>query len=285
MVVEENVDLKKFSHMKVGGLAKKLYRPHSIEDLKWITSHIKGYYILGGGSNILMNDQIVFEHVVFMGDYDKNYLVLNEDKSIVCSASIKIPKLIRFAAEYNLGGIENLITVPALVGGTVVMNAGGEPNAPSISDYIKKVEFVKDGKVFFVDKDACNYSYRNSIFLGKNWIISKVIFQFSEIPHAKIKNKISQKIIFSKIKQDISVPNLGSVFNESDKNIMRFLRYTSFNNQGLYYSRKAHNWISNGGNGDFKQAQKLINRALLLHKLFKKRIHTEWIVWEKEINE
>ena len=63
MNVENNISLAKFSHLRVGGTAKNFYRPTSCDELCEITKKIKKYYILSGSSNILINDEIEFEHI------------------------------------------------------------------------------------------------------------------------------------------------------------------------------------------------------------------------------
>ena len=65
MRIEENVVLSKYTTFRMGGLAKKLYFPESETELLEIVQNTKlPRYIIGGGSNLFINDQREFEKVI-----------------------------------------------------------------------------------------------------------------------------------------------------------------------------------------------------------------------------
>jgi UDP-N-acetylmuramate dehydrogenase len=90
---------------------------------------------------------------------------LTERGNITVGASVRLQKLIQFANENELGGIEYLYSVPGLVGGAVVMNAGrGRKFNQSISDYIVEVRYLENDELKSITKDQCRFEYRDSIF-------------------------------------------------------------------------------------------------------------------------
>jgi len=59
--VEEHASLKKYNTYHIGGTAKYLVSPNSISDLantiKILRENRINYFILGNGSNIILNDR------------------------------------------------------------------------------------------------------------------------------------------------------------------------------------------------------------------------------------
>ena len=52
----EHVSLKEYTTFKTGGIARFFCEVHTIDELKQALSNHKKFFILGGGSNILMGD-------------------------------------------------------------------------------------------------------------------------------------------------------------------------------------------------------------------------------------
>ncbi len=57
---EKNVSIAQYTYYKIGGIAREVYFPENEDDLSVILSSLKRsdtpYYVLGGGSNILVGD-------------------------------------------------------------------------------------------------------------------------------------------------------------------------------------------------------------------------------------
>ena len=283
MKIEKNVDLSSYTSLRVGGVAKKFYRPERIEDLKKLTLVLENYYVLAAGSNLLINDACEFDHVIYMGDYEKDLLNIEDSKIIYSSSAIRIQKLLNFANKNHLGGAEYLYSLPAMVGGIVGMNAGrGKSYNKSISDYIVSVDVVENGELKTLSREECDFSYRRSNLTNTAAIIHAVKFDFDSVAVEEGKRRLKERMDFSKSKQALNLPSAGSVFKKSNGKILRFIRRIPQDKSGLYFSEKTVNWISNGGNGTYAQAKKLINRTKLVHKLFRKEIELEWHVWTDE---
>ena len=279
-MIEKNVSLSQYTTLKIGGIAKNFYRPRKIGELMDLTSYLEKYFILGAGSNLLIDDSCEFEHVVYMGDFEKNLLSIDEEGIIIASSSIRIQKLLNFANQNGLGGAEYLCSLPAMLGGIIAMNAGrGKTHRNSISDFIVSVDIITNGKLKTLTKQECDFSYRSSKFLNESSIIASAKLKLDEVSFAEGQSRLKERINDTMSVQAINLPSAGSVFKVSDGRIMRLMKIIPKNKEGLFFSNKTRNWISNGGKGTYSQAIKLIKITEYLHKLFNSDIELEWRIW------
>lgn len=284
MIIEEDVDLSKYTTFKMGGIAKKFLIPENIDDVINISKQQNMLdYIIGGGSNLLINDYREFENVVSLKKFNTKFENLGNGRYYIGS-SIYLQELILKINNDGYGGIEYLFSVPGLVGGAIYMNAGrGKRYNSNISDYIESVEYLKDGKIYSFSKEDCKFSYRFSIFQDmKDIIILGANFKFEKTNKQELEKRRNDRINLCKKNQDMSKPNFGSVFRESNGNIMKVVRFFSkFNcKDKIYYSDKTLNWMLHGNRGTFKQAKNKINFVIKLHKLLGKKYDLEVKIWE-----
>lgn len=283
MIVEKNVDISVYTTLGIGGTAKNFYRPQHLEQLKDLTKSLEKFRILGGGSNLLVDDQSEFDHVIYMGDYHQDLLTINESRVITASSAICIKNLLNFANQHALGGAEYLHALPAMVGGVVAMNAGrGEGYNKSISDYILSVDVIYKGKIQTLSKHACAFSFRKSNLVENNMIIHAVKFKFEEVSIEEGRRRLNERIKYARKEQALAHQSAGSVFKRANFKLLKIIRYLPKNKKGLYYSEKTLNWISNGGDGTYKQAIRLIKKAIIIHRIFGKKIELEWVVWNND---
>lgn len=283
MKILNNINLSEYTTFKMGGIAKKVYVPKIIDDLRQIyIDDPKAYnYIIGKGSNLLINDRKVFPSVILLKNMEKTFKNLKNGRFYV-SAFLSLQELILKINNLNYGGIEYLFSVPGLVGGAIFMNAGrGEVFNLSISDYVEYVEFLENGEIKKLNKKECNFKYRYSCFQDmNNIIITGVMFKFEKGNKKDFKNKRDERLKLCIENQDMSLPNFGSVFKKCDATIMNKLKDSAINNEKCRYSSKTTNWMLHGKKGTFRQALFLINKVKFLHKINKKECRTEVIIWK-----
>jgi UDP-N-acetylmuramate dehydrogenase len=200
MRIFKNYPLKSLNTFRTGGYARFFCIIKNIEDLKKAISFSKkhkiNFFILGGGSNILISD------TGFSGLVIKNEIlgrnILKEN--IICfGAGEKLDESVSFSVKNNLFGLENLSYIPGTVGGSVVQNIGAY--GAEIKNFISKVEVYdsENGKIFEMKNKDCNFSYRNSIFkIKKNLVVLRVYFFLSK----KFKPNFSYSGIIEKIKEN-----------------------------------------------------------------------------------
>lgn len=200
--VRRDVCLKDYCRYKTGGNAAAMVFPKTADELKRAVTALKGvapYFVLGGGSNVLISDKGFSGAVISTLKLDKIELKGN---LCVAGAGAKISDVIRAAAINSLSGLEFAVGIPATVGGAVAMNAGCYNK--SVSDAVLYV--VTENGVY--KKGECGFNYRASRFLGKETIL-EVCFNFSPAEFDDIEEKIKAYKSFRKNPKGRSC---GSVF-------------------------------------------------------------------------
>lgn len=279
-----NHDLYHQNSMRLHSIASEYYEPESVTELKDLIARFKEsgqeYYILGGGSNILMPKKIS-RPVIGIQSLNNEFNI--SDGIVKAGASIKIQRFIRDLQKSEMGGIEYLFSLPCQLGGAIYMNAGrGGISGKSISDYIISVDVLNPEtlQVETISVTNCCFAHRKSIFQSSNNIILGASFRFDRKTSDSVENDIKERLDYSKKKLDAGRPSCGSVFNKSNGFIMKFLRKLGVRKGGAIYSKKTSNWISNVNNATYDDVVYLINVGIKLHKLFFQKYNVEIIVWE-----
>ena len=205
-------DLKKSNWFNIGGKAKIFFKPDTLDDL---VLFLKKYgkkekiFVLGAGSNILLNDK-KFEGVVLkLGKNFSNISLLPND-IIVAGASVSDKKLSEFAMENNVGGFEFLACIPGTVGGGLRINSGCFGR--EFKDILVSVQVVdSNGNIKTIPSSSIKFGYRQSP-LDKDFIFLSASFK------GQAKEKIEIEKIIKKFKnqkeevQPTKVKTGGSTF-------------------------------------------------------------------------
>lgn len=281
MKCEQNVDLSKYTTIRIGGFAKNMLIPEDIAELKMIINKYHPRYFIGGGSNLLISNQN-YELVVNLREFDKS-VIFNNDGTVTVGASVRLQKLINSINEYGFGGIEYLFSVPGLVGGAIVMNAGrGVDYCQSIADYIVSVEaFDENGDLITLRKEDCCFSYRNSVFKNGRYVVCRAVFRFPSVSIEESTELKRKRLELCKKEQDSLKPNFGTVFLKSNRYIMSIVKIFHMGKK-VHFSKKTSNWIINEG-GNFEDAIFVMRKVEKIHKVLGRKCEREVIVWENEV--
>lgn len=283
MKIKENEALSKYTTFRMGGITKKMYFPESVEELSALIKNNKAIinYVIGGGSNLLINDKKEFDEVLCLRNFNLRFDNLQNGRYYI-GASIRLQKVIKTINDDGYGGIEYLYSVPGLIGGAIYMNAGrGKKHNKCISDYIQSVDVLINGEVKTIPKNECEFAYRTSKFQSmKGCIILGAHFEFLVAPQEETSARVKERIDYCKNVQDMSGPNFGTVFCESNKYIMAIVRKINLGyKNGCRFSSKTRNWMIHGEDGTFNQAISLLNKVKKMHKLVGKRCRAEVRIW------
>jgi len=162
----QNVSLKEFSSIGVGGVADYFYVAKKIDDLiKAVNTAYSvkiPYIVIGGGYNIIPSDS-GFPGLVVKNECS-SVAFSDENSQVIVDSGLALAKLINIAAGKELGGLEFLFGIPGTVGGAVYGNAGAF--SYEIGDFVKSVILLvpKDGQMSIDKKnpDWMEFSYRSS---------------------------------------------------------------------------------------------------------------------------
>lgn len=214
--VVENEPLKNHTTFRIGGPAKFFIRVTNKEELYRAikASHELGldYFLLGGGSNILVSDR-GFDGVVIKTEKGE---VSISDNSVTAFAGTNLMYMVREAVKNGLGGMEFAANIPGTVGGGVRGNAGAY--GKGVGDFVKEVEVivVDEQEVYLkvLTQEECEFEYRESIFKKKyNWIIAEIRFVLEKDSNAAEKMKeIQSEWGMRCSKQPLAFPSAGCSF-------------------------------------------------------------------------
>jgi len=215
--VQENISLKQYTTFKIGGPAKFFIEVKNKQDLQKALQAAKDlslpFFILGGGSNVLINDDGFDGLVIRLTDGEPEI----KDNQVIAFAGINWPGLVIKTINTGLTGLEFSANIPGTVGGAVRGNAGAF--GQGVGDFIKEVEVlnITDHEISLkiMSHDECNFDYRQSIFkINPNLIITEAIFELktSEKPAAQVLDEIRQEKQGRCAKQPLQYPSAGCVF-------------------------------------------------------------------------
>lgn len=283
MKILNNEPLSKYTTIRLGGIAEKMYIPETAEELVELLRKETIQYILGGGSNLLIADR-TFDKVLNLRHFDDS-LISYGDGKYHCGASLRLQKLVSAINANGYGGIEYLCTVPGLVGGAVAMNAGtGKDQGLSISDHIVSVTVLelKSMKVITLSKEQCNFTHRNSLFKNNgDYIILSCDFIFHEQPLEESKRLCDAKREYTKKYHDTALPNFGSVFSVFNPYLLAVVSKLQLGDKnGIHFSGKTMNWIVNSNMcNSSKKAFQIIGTVKKMHKLCFQKCKVEVVMW------
>jgi UDP-N-acetylmuramate dehydrogenase len=167
--IEENKTLAPFTTLGIGGPARWFVEAESEEDLQGASEWARGrgvpFFVLGGGSNLLVADAGFEGLVIHVGL--RGVEALNEDGDGVIfriAAGEDWDLFVQRAVEENCAGIECLAGIPGTVGGTPVQNVGAY--GQEVSSVIERVRAIdlRDGAGVEFNAGECGFGYRRSRF-------------------------------------------------------------------------------------------------------------------------
>jgi len=271
-----NVDLRKYTSIKIGGKAQHFFLTSTRDDLHRVIKDIgPSFYVLGKGSNLLIQDRLIKKPIIKLG-HDFNYIKKNGN-FIEIGASTPLPFLIKYCIANNLAGLENLVGIPATMGGLIFSNASAYGS--SISSCIKEVDLLdREGNFKTLKKNAITFDYRFSSL--KDYIILGAKFSLS--PDVNLKQKASNLLKKRLRSQDFNFPSCGCIFkNPANSESAGFL----IESCGLKKQRKGDaqvsgrhaNFIINLGRARYSDVDYLIEKI-------KDRVYKKYnITLEEEI--
>ena len=222
--VRLNVLLAKLSNFKIGGPADIVIQVTATEKLVALLNYLSGegveFFILGGGSNVLLPDE-GFQGVVVKVESRKSKV---EGRRIEVEAGMDLGQLVQLSVENNLAGLEWAAGIPGTVGGAIRGNAGAHYafTGGEIKDSLQTVEVWRDGEVVQLVPDDCRFGYRDSIFKHHPDVILSACFNLQSGDDQE-SLLMTQKIIAERKGKQSSLPFAGSFFkNRGSKSDWKF---------------------------------------------------------------
>lgn len=260
--VLENVSLKDYNTYKIGGKTRYLVKPYNIDSLKELLIYIKNntlkYIIIGNGSNIILPDSDYDGVIILLSKL--NEIKINEN-TVNAFCGVSLTYFVNELVKNNLGGLESLSGIPGTLGGAIVNNAGCY--GQTISDKLNSVTYLENGEIKTINKEECNFSYRDSIFKkNKNFIVLSAEFKLDYKNKEEMLNIIKENMIKRNTSQPLNYPNAGSVFRNpigySAGKLIEDAGLKNYHINGAYVSDKHANFIINKDNASSEDIIELI---------------------------
>lgn len=189
--IRENVDIRQYCTLKVGGQFRYFISVSNIDELKeasqFAETHNLPLRIIGSGSNTVFPDGVL-QNVVLKLDILGFEVAEDTDEyaDIKVGAGENWDSVVSRSVEMGLSGIEALSAIPGTAGATPVQNVGAY--GQEVKDTISSVEVydLKENTVKSLSNNDCKFSYRESIFKNEErnrYVILNVTFRLSKKEH------------------------------------------------------------------------------------------------------
>lgn len=210
MQFKQNEPLSKHTTWRIGGPARFFVEAKTIEEVKSAVATAERlgvqWFVLGGGSNVLVNDNGFDGLVIQLALRD----IRTEGNKIIVGAGLSAVFLARTAAESGLSGLEWMATLPGTIGGAIRGNAGcfGEET----KDCLVSVTVLRSGEIIELSKNDLAFGYRDSVFKKNKDIILSAVFELESGDQMAIKNKMEELLAKRLLSQSPAGGTAGCVF-------------------------------------------------------------------------
>lgn len=131
-------------------------------------------------------------------------------RELIVEAGMGLSDVINLSIVRGLEGLEALSGIPGTIGGAVVGNAGAYGH--SISEVVEGIE-IWDGKIKrWLNRNECQFEYRESIFKKKPFIVLRVFLKFESGNKGELQKTSKEIIIKREAKYHPGIKCPGSFF-------------------------------------------------------------------------
>ena len=264
--VKFEYDLKKKNWFNIGGKSKVFYKANSLKELVNFLKKLKDkekIFILGAGSNILVDDEM-FDGVVIKLSKNFNNISLLNENVVIAGSAVLDKSLSEFALNNNLSGFEFLSCIPGTIGGGIRMNAGCFEK--EFKDILLSIQAIdKLGNITTIPSRDINFEYRKSD-LSEDLIFLSASFKADKGDYSKINQEIHRLKNEKEKNQPTKIKTGGSTFknptSQTKKKVWELIKDSvpldkSFGDACI--SEKHCNFFVNKGNAKFKDMKNLID--------------------------
>ena len=261
----ENASLKNLNTYKIESKAKYLIKIETLQGLIDLLKYLKEnkikYFILGAGSNIVIDDYFDGAVIKLEG---LNKISVRQTE-ITCESGAMMGALSCTSMNHSLTGLEWAINIPGTVGGSIVGNAGAYNK--EMFDNLRSIKVLDENlEVKTILKEQIKHSYRHTDLKDKPWIVIEATFELEKGNKEKSLELVRERKERRMKTQPLDMPSAGSVFrNPENDHAGRLIEACGLKGKkigGAMVSEKHANFIVNTGNAtsnDIKNWIKLVH--------------------------
>ena len=309
--IEKDVVLAPYTSFHIGGKARHFFiarsKEEAIKAVKLARKHKVKYFILSGGSNVLISDKGFNGLVVKMENREWKVKKRNlkkrrwniTNKRVWAESGVVLSYLVSQTVNEGLQGLEWAMGIPGRIGGNIYENVNAFRY--SIGDIVHRVKIFDGQEERWVSQKECQFGYKQSIFKNHpKWLILGAELNLSIAKKKKLK-ELMIKYIEKRADHIPKGKSAGSVFTNVETGGLPILEkgkeigievpepylewkripagwlLEQFGFKGkkyreAYVSEKHANFIINKENAKARDVQNLIN---LMKKKVKKELGIE----------
>ena len=260
-----NQSLSKYSWFNLGGAAKVIFIPKSLNELSIFLKNIdcqNQVKVLGVGSNTLIRDG-GYNGVIIKFGKALSHLSLFNNNTIIAGSAALDKNVSNFALENQLGGFEFLSCIPGTIGGAIRMNSGcyGE----DISKLLVSVQVMDlKGQMKVIYASDIKFSYRNCN-INDDLIFISATLKGERSTKSNIQKKIEDLVNKKKEDQPSKIKTCGSTFKNPEKSkaweLIKDSGCAGMKVGDAYISEKHCNFFVNKGNATSADLEDLIHKV------------------------
>jgi UDP-N-acetylmuramate dehydrogenase len=210
------VPLARYTSFRVGGPAEVFAEPDSLEELKNLVVLLHQasvpYFLLGGGTNILVGDKGIRGVVIKLGEgFDYSYWEeVGDTARVRVGAARPLGRFVREAVGKRYGGVEFAEGIPGSLGGGLLMNAGAFGG--ELSRVVETISGVcPDGTLQRLPGTALGFAYRRTA-LPPGLIVAEIEFRLRRERQELLLAAMLDAQHKRRRTQPHGYPNAGSIF-------------------------------------------------------------------------
>jgi UDP-N-acetylmuramate dehydrogenase len=254
--------LSRYTTWRVGGPARRMYRPVDSADLVQFMRSLpedEPLLWLGLGSNLLVRDG-GFDGTVILTRGRLDQVEQLDELRVRAEAGVSSAKLARITAHAGLCGAEFLAGIPGTFGGALALNAGAFGG--ETWELVEQVETInRQGQIRKRDPEDFQVGYRKVQIPQGEWFLSATIKLKPGDGEAAL-NAIQELLDKRASTQPIGLPSCGSVFrNPEGDYAARLIEQTGLKGRRVgeaCVSEKHANFIINTGGATAADIEQLL---------------------------
>ncbi len=216
--LQENVSLAAYTSARIGGNADALLVANTADELAEIVSRFWEmeipFFLLGGGSNLLISDA-GYRGVVVLNKAKNVRFSEGETPTVLAESGVTMSRLANQAATRGLSGLEWAATLPGTVGGAVYGNAGAF-HGDMAGNLLQTEMLTRKGRETWT-VEAMDYAYRSSA-LKRNAVEAVILSAELKLKNgdpAEIQERMQSFIQMRKVTQPPGA-TMGSTFKNPE---------------------------------------------------------------------
>jgi len=271
--VRLNEPMSGHTSFRIGGPADALVTPADRQDLITLLREVRAKglaaVVIGSGTNLLVRDGGFRGVAISLKRLDavevaREYRSLGGSFAVIAAgAGAQLARVMNFAVERGLTGLEFAAGIPGTVGGAVCMNAGTAQG--EIGDVIESVTLLSpEGDMVTRRRDEMGFGYRTATVPPGHIVLdARIILRHED--EAKIRANVKRLLDERKERQPWGLPNAGSVFknplDEAAGKLIESAGMKGATSGGAQVSEKHANFIVNRGNATAADVLALMERV------------------------